>query len=533
MKKTLKNMFPKSFLISTLAFGVLFSLILLFGNTCYDFTPQTMLVFTKEQIVTNILYMLKYLLLFFAAMALFQAVVKCNFLNKTVKNPKTVWVAAPILFTLYFVVYLAYFPGTTGYDAYMQIPMALGEEAMTNHHPILHTLFIGACLRIGNLFRYKAAGLVVYSVIQIALLSTGITYAMYISVKNSNKIKSLLLPLLWFSLYPTFALFSFNMTKDVLFSALFNLFVLTYYLGMKKDKLTKAEFAQILIFGILSALLRNNAVYVLIIFLFPILFIKKNKKRNIMCLLIPIVLSLTINNFLLPVLNIEKSPAQESIAVPIQQITSVYALRNGELDEETKEEILEYIPKAGELFNPSQVDHVKYYFNTQKYNEDKVGFWKLWFKLFGQFSKHMIRYGVMLNVESFVPEYEFLDEYYHTDYIDLDYSEDYFGEQRANLLTKIKNDGDRYAKYDYPVMQKGAGKMLFSLSMPFTLLYIFVANAFGNGEYKKLLYFAPFVLLWLSYMVGPLSNLRYFLPILMMLPFGISILWEKKEEAGI
>ncbi|UNT92918.1 hypothetical protein [Allobaculum sp. Allo2] len=59
--------------------------------------------------------------------------------------------------------FLAFFPGTFGADAPIQLAMYNGDLPFTTHHPWLHTLLLGSLLRLGNiLFHNPNAGTGIY-----------------------------------------------------------------------------------------------------------------------------------------------------------------------------------------------------------------------------------------------------------------------------------------------------------------------------------------------------------------------------------
>lgn len=67
-----------------------------------------------------------------------------------------------LLVVLWIPAFLAFYPGTFGADAPVQLAMFNGNLTMTNHHPLLHTLVMGLLVRFGSLFGSPNFGLALY-----------------------------------------------------------------------------------------------------------------------------------------------------------------------------------------------------------------------------------------------------------------------------------------------------------------------------------------------------------------------------------
>lgn len=517
----------KNFIIWVMIGSFLYSTLMLIGATVYDFLPVDLRIFTYEQILINLKFWAVNFS-FFIVMLLLMCLIQLFLANMdntkaSIKNKRNIWWLAPIIFFCYLVVFLAYFPGIVGYDSYMQIPQALGKEALTNHHPVLHTMILSLCLKIGNLFQYKGAGIVIYSVLSMLFSSLGITYALFLMESKLKNWIVVILSGLWFALYPTFALLSFSVTKDMFFSITFLLFAERLYLNLTVPDTKIAHYMEVIVWGLLSMLLRNNAMYAIMVVIVVCLAVKKIKRINIVYVMISVVVFLGITRFVYPSLGIGNSPVQEAMSIPIQQISAVYTIYYSELDEDTRDLIEEYIPDIS-WFNPSTVDYVKITFNGSKYSEDKASFWKTWASLGLEYPAMYLNYGILLNLESWLPQYEFKDVYYYTKYIATDGPSEYLGVDRTPVLPGVITFYEKYSNYEHPWMNRGILKMLFSCSLPFVFLYVSITYMFATKKYQQMLFYVPFIFYWLTHLLGPLTNIRYFLCILIMMPIGMLII---------
>ena len=62
---------------------------------------------------------------------------------------KAFWIVFAACTLCWLPVLLAYFPGVTGYDMDGQMWMIMSGD-YTSHHPLLHTLFVQACIMLGE-----------------------------------------------------------------------------------------------------------------------------------------------------------------------------------------------------------------------------------------------------------------------------------------------------------------------------------------------------------------------------------------------
>ena len=117
------------------------------------------------------------------------------------------------------------YPGVLTTDSLQQIGQALSNK-YTNHHPLIHTLFIKLCLMIGQgLFHSVTVGVAVYSVLQILFLAYCFSYAVKVLAELNAKWYAVLLCAMWFVLMPFNIIYSVTMWKDVMFGGLMVLFV--------------------------------------------------------------------------------------------------------------------------------------------------------------------------------------------------------------------------------------------------------------------------------------------------------------------
>lgn len=99
-----------------------------------------------------------------------------------------------LIFLCWLPVFLAYYPSVFAYDAEGQLYQVLAADYST-HHPLLHTLFLGAFFRLGIARGSVSAGMAVHSVVQMALMACAFGWAVSLLYQRrvSGRVRAALL----------------------------------------------------------------------------------------------------------------------------------------------------------------------------------------------------------------------------------------------------------------------------------------------------------------------------------------------------
>ena len=261
---------------------------------------------------------------------------------------------------------------------------------ITNHHPVIHTLLLGSMVKIGTLLGSVNIGLFLYSIIQILILSSTLSYTIVFLKNIKIPTKYLLLCLIIYALTPVFPFYSMSAVKDVIFGSLIILYIISIYQFMNKKEITFKDMLKELLLMILIILFRNNGFHVILLS-FPFLLFYKNKKQILMIFLLMLTFNITYNKVILPYFKITPSSIREVLSIPFQQTARYVNEYDSELSEKDKkiiDQILEYDTLATR-YNPELADPVKNKFNRYYKSEDLKEYFKVWKK--GLF-KHPITY---------------------------------------------------------------------------------------------------------------------------------------------
>lgn len=423
-----------------------------------------------------------------------------------------------IIFLLWLPVYLAYFPGVFSYDILVQAQMIMGTDPFTSQQPVLHTMFFKLCIGLGNLTGIKS--IVIYSIAQMLVLAA---FCAYIVNLFSEKSESRILPVLtiiFYALNPVISVFSFSTCKNILFGACFLMFILEVVRFSQGIYYAPRLFA----FSLLGCLLLNNFIYVLVVFtVITVLFYKKKAKGFVTVLFCSAAAYLVISLAAYPAMGVGRNNSKEMLSVPLQQL--VYARESGCMSPEDEASLLGFFDGSDYgYFQFGNADMIKTNFSESAYAEKKNLFWALYrnylYKCPGKYAYAFIR----LNFPLWSPIGFDLCDYTMTGYIETQSYDirvpGYEGFERKSVFPGLFGIYERFTSYSlfrgHPVWE-----FIFGISLPFWVNIICMIWVILKRWYGKILPLIPSLLLTGTYLLGPLSNMRYVFPCILIIPLMI------------
>ncbi len=293
-------------------------------------------------------------------------------------NSKSKWYGVKwwgIIFGAYFLIWMAYYPGIAAYDANIQI-MQYMEKKITTHHPILHTLFLGALYDYGVRTKSGGMGIDLYVLLQMLGMSGIFAYALhYLYQLNVKKWKRVLCGV-FFAFFPVNSVLAISTTKDSLFGA----FLLLYIIQLQKMLRRKFLLKDMVIFTVTSVIMllfRNNAIYALLGSMPVMIFFVGERKKFVKVQSVVLVLFFIVNWGLMVGVNAEKGSPIELMSVPSQQMGRVGYFYRTEVNS-----LQEYIPASTlQEYDPYLADKIKFNMNAENIRSDKKGYLKEWARL--------------------------------------------------------------------------------------------------------------------------------------------------------
>ena len=231
------------------------------------------------------------------------------------------WLVLAVLYLA--ALFLVFFPGLYSVDSVDQIEQIL-SGTYTNHHPFYHTQLIRLCLMMGtSLFGSINAGVAVYSVFSVLLLSGCFAYVIYSVYDITGNRKLAVVFLAWYLLMPYHITYSVTMWKDVPFAAASTFFITSSYRILKgKEKRNQLDKFIWILSGVGVCLLRSNGflAFAASAVVFAMLF-WKDHKRMLLVLVAILCGCFVLKHPVLKALDVAQPDTIESLSVPLQQIS--------------------------------------------------------------------------------------------------------------------------------------------------------------------------------------------------------------------
>lgn len=542
----------KKFFLTFLS--ILFTIIIIIGNSFY---VSDSFKFIEKNIIINLIIAIISLVVFYLIFSKifeilehkeFKILDKLNESKTINKIKKTklykLFLKHPFLFSLIFILIcwlpyiISFYPSILSPDPsfqikqYFKIPNKYSTYVVlldpnvliTNHHPVIHTLLLGTCVKIGKIINNVNLGFFIYSLIQTLILSSVLAYTIkFMNDLKLNK-KYLLFALIIYSFVPIFPFYAMSAVKDVIFGSLIILYIITIYKLIKCDDIKIKNIIKIIILLILIILFRNNGIHVIVLS-FPFLFFIDKKIRKeiklILIFLLIIIFNYSYNNIILPYFKITPTSVREILSIPFQQTARYVKYHDKEVTKEEKkaiDKLLNYDTLA-ERYKSDISDPVKNEFNRYYKKEDLNKYFRVWFK---EFTKHPVTY-IEATIDNTYGYFYPLKTRWFIYY---------------KYYDKVVEDGFDYHYNDL----KGSRKFLsyYGVSFPYIPVIGLIVNIAFNvwilifmlvyliykKKYKSAIYLIPSYILILVCIASPVNAyFRYALPYVfaLMLNLGIFI----------
>lgn len=443
--------------------------------------------------------------------------------EKKRKAPISFWLIYPVMLLCYLPCFIAYFPGCMSYDSWYITLEALGIIGFDNHHPFLHTFLWSIFAHMDEWLGIKQIGITLYTITQLLVMAAIYAYTcVWISKRNLSG-SFMKIACVYYTLNPVFHIFTLILTKDVLFSGLFLLLSITLVdffeaiYGREESPVEGRLQLKLTILLFLSCLFRNNMIYVVIAFTILLGLAFRVSFSQCKGFFIAILLFCIVTKIVYPGFHVAKGSVKEMLPVPLSQIAAVYHSKGESIEAEEKELIQKYIPGV-EQYDRFFADPIKADFNEHAFAENKEEFFRLWGRLF---RKYPIVYGkafLALNLPFWYPEMESVREYIETD----NYSQDYSA-ARKGWLPRVYGWYETVSENKAAWMHFPFFRQLYAIGVPVWVL-IFFSTWFGIKKRKAALTAGVFsILLWMTYLLGPVSSFRYAEPLLLTYPLWAAL----------
>lgn len=471
-----------------------------------------------------------------------------------------------LIFLCWLPVFLAYYPSVFSYDAEGQLYQVLAADYST-HHPLLHTLFLGAFFRLGIARGSVSAGMAVHSVVQMALMACAFGWAVSLLYQRrvSGRVRAALL--LFFAVFPANSVLALSTTKDVLFAALVLVYTLWLYRVVcsqssgsgrntahrQSQKVGGKEMAACVFWTVLMLLFRNNAVYAFVVSA-PVVYLGlgggtqggKARKRStwsggavrrsyLYMTIITLVLYGICAFSLKAVTHAHNGSPREMLSVPLQQMARTRVKAEEKINPSMRQELEKYIPSEWVFaaYNPHLADPVK---NRAVIHDDPAGLIRTWIRL------GLAHPAIYIDA--------FLDNSLGLWYLwDTSHAEIYgigtesgfgylstdnrvmpagFEVEEHSLLPELRGFMERIVS-DNAYRKIPLIRLLFAPALYGWLLYLYIVTAFYRKRYREALPVVFLVAYGLTLLLSPTVLVRYIYPMMVTIPVILPCLMLGEE----
>lgn len=427
------------------------------------------------------------------------------------------------LFVAWLPCLLALWPGSFSYDVKLQVSQVF-SGSYSKHHPPLHTFLLALCFKLSDLMGGALEPITVYAFLQMLFLSFCFARAAKLLVDLRAPDAFTTVSVLFFALNPVIALFSINPTKDVIFAGFFVLLLVCIVKAVDSPKRYFERYRNVVAFVVVAVgccLFRNNFVYALVLFVPFCLWFQDCRMRAGAAVVISVVLGLVISGPLYSAFGIAGSSIKEALSVPIQQIGYVAYTHGDNLPDEEIELIDSVVDhnKIKRKFNYRFADPVK---SMVPSSMNGTAFVKAWAKLGVSHPVDYCSEFLDLNIPYWYLGSSSVDPVSNRRFIESGInSSKYYHVERNSKLPFL--EGFYYAVAKDNVLESIpviAG--LSSISLPIWILLLCLLAPIARGRTRWSLPAMLSLLFWLTYLLGPVSNIRYVFPIMCAYPLLIA-----------
>lgn len=285
------------------------------------------------------------------------------------------------IFALWFVFFLAFYPGTAMNDTISIIEDPL---KLSNQHPILYNMYLYAFYRAGCLLQNPNLGLAFLSLVQMTGMAFVLAKAVALLYRRGAAKWLCRVLTVYFGIAPLFPTYAVSAIKDTPFSiCLFALLLLLYELAFEESLLDSKRYQlqmAFCLFGVVS--FRNNGTVIVVGLAAALCLFYKDHCRKILLLSGSILFIWLLISGLAAFAGNEPL-FQERAAIPLQQ-TAAVIVKGRPLEEDEAQYLYRLLPEEEwQNYSPACSDTLKWsgQFDRTYLNQTKGQFLRIWLRL--------------------------------------------------------------------------------------------------------------------------------------------------------
>jgi hypothetical protein len=412
------------------------------------------------------------------------------------------------------------YPGSLSWDSESQVLQGIGSLEYNTHHPILSSFLQSSAVKLGICLGSPKIGLFLYVLFQTLICAMAFSFIIYLVIKfNAPRFLTYFL-ILFYALVPVWGAFMQAVIKDTLFVGFFTLFI-TLGILLFNNRCIFSKRTTIVLFltiSVITCLLRNNGIFAVIpgivIFLYGS-YGKLKFKKVIALTLIACTILLSYNKIIVSTIATSTDTAAESLSICLQQ-TAYYVKHYGaEVTEDEKNIINNVVDyeRLAEEYTPYISDPVKNLWKYPSSSENLKAYFSVWLKMFFKHptayiqATHANTYGYYTITANDL--WDVKEQYYFYMYWDRDEFE----------LNYIFPTEVRVVLYDLCLIYDNIPLIGLLTNIGFyTWMLIAVMLWMLKRNIRSTWILVPEFIFILTCIAGPVTLLRYYLPVIATFP---------------
>ena len=316
------------------------------------------------------------------------------------ENPRIWIIASCVIIACWIPIWLAYYPAVFAYDVETQLGQVISGPYST-HHPLLHTLIMGGCMKLMWNVGGINAGMALYAVLQMLFMGVTGGWALAEAHRLGTSKPVLIIYGAFLALFPVNGILAISTTKDVVFSGLMLMALLLIRRILKGETcFGRGLWVKMAVTTAALIIFRNNALYALVPAIVIYMLIpcstwadgktrkratvpppvdgKARKRTLVLTLAAGCLAGCLVNGGLKAALHAESGSPREALSIPIQQMARSYSLHRDEMPEDLRADLeLCLGGDVTDVYDPHLADKVK----KQVYLKDTGRFIKSWLNI--------------------------------------------------------------------------------------------------------------------------------------------------------
>lgn len=526
--------------------AIICAVFILVGNSYYKTKSAILLTHNVAQMGKSLIAFVGYTILCYAlvlqvwycldrvsdsSLSVWKSIETDNITKRVLGKGISPFIRSVIILTVIWLPYVvASYPGVLTFDAFNQLAQVYGIIPYMDNHPVLHTVVLGGCVRLGEvIFHSQNVGIFIYIFLQCTTVIGILSY----SVKRitDSRFSFLGIPFLsYYCLVPIFQSYTALLTKDALWAPFILLWyilfldILKYY--ESHQCITHASWIKLFLLSMIVCLFCKKGIYFIIISSFGMFFVLSKKRKQVLAFLVCVVVCFqSYSGIFLPALGVQAGSKREMLSIPFQQTARYVSTYPDEVTEEEKtaiDKVLDYDSLA-DIYNPELSDPVKGTYREDITSTELKAYFKIWFQMF---LKHPGTY-----VSATINNYYGFFYFARAAYFFAPTSGQEWLEKHQELFPKMSyyygsdfiNELRNFYQMLLEFVKKIPGISLFMTAAIYQWIMLFMLGyLFLKRHYKAMIVYIPLLSILLINLAGPANgtfHFRYEYPIAFCLPY--------------